>query len=126
MKLTRDGIIWWIGMAVSTSGFAFTNFDYLSGLITRMLPMLSLETVGMLKAWIEFISFISVAIFGWLRMSPLALSNSSKMALNPDQTLKGVSSDPAGSLKADPERIKKAIQIDTAMFKKPEKTDVGE
>lgn len=118
LKLTRDGVIWYVGVIVSAAGFAFSHFEHLSGLLARMLPFLSPAAFDVAKAWIEFVSFTGTALCAYLRMSPLKLSPDHEMAVLPSQTLKGLTSQPTKPFLVR-QGADQPVPIDTAMLKRP-------
>ena len=75
MKLTRDGAIWWIGMAAGAVSYVAANLNLFP------VPEKWQGTVQALAAGLTWLS-------GYLRMSPLKLSPDHPMATSEsDQTL---------------------------------------
>lgn len=63
MKMTRDSIVWWVGMVLSVLAASAANLDLLPALLVPA------------KEWIVFISVVAAAVTGKMATSPLKGEN---------------------------------------------------
>lgn len=82
MSFTRDSAVWWLLLLVAGAGYLSSHFN----LITSSFPAVN----AVWESRLELVSAVGGVVAGYLRMSPLALSPDSALAVgraDPDKTL---------------------------------------